>query len=690
MPHIQKCIPTHNRIQTKMRIALFLILNLYSFSKLQAFERVIDIVLVRTANTNGTDASTATAEGFKHQVDRANIIWAQTGIKFTFNPVSGFPPIVSDTILHHDFFLASGQSLNQPKDKEPQVNGTTHAQAKNNYVRAHYPSKLVVFSGLGDMLQFSDALGRWEIVPRTFAYGTQPDLFVQWFNSDASENVFAHEVGHFLHLGHTHGWLPKNKIEFQKLVADGIKNGYTPANVSSMFDGDGGSVTDTPADPGPELWAAMSGDACGPSDTISVPVSVNGSAFFVAFTTDRRNIMSYFKDCNLAGEHRVSSQQAQRAREGIDFGNRLYLINQNPGHLIPQWSPEIKAVSWAPGRLDLFAAGNDIKTIHKAFDSSAGWYPQIQYGNELWENLGGKIVGKPAAVAWGPNRLDVFVRGVDNAIYHKAWDGTKWLPGIQDWEFLGGNIAGSPVAVSWAQGRLDIFGRSFDGHLYHKWWSNQSGWGPSKTAWEDLGGKLSSDPSVTSWSANRLDIVARDAQGSVIHKAFSGNAWYPSLTDWNSLGGNIIDQPSMVSWGVNRLDIVARGTDNKVYHKAWGAQGWYPSQTGWNSLGGAITSRPTMVSWGSGRLDIVAQGSDSRLYHKAYQEGSGWYPDITGWSLLGAWMMKGTAAEIISWKPGRLDLFIRNSNFMIQHKAWDGNTWYPSSTNWEDLGKYVE
>jgi hypothetical protein len=32
------------------------------------------------------------------------------------------------------------------------------------------------------------------------------------------------------------------------------------------------------------------------------------------------------------------------------------------------------------------------------------------------------------AVSWGPDRLDIFVKGTDNALYHKWWDKTAWGP----------------------------------------------------------------------------------------------------------------------------------------------------------------------------------------------------------------------------------------------------------------------
>jgi sialidase-1 len=83
-----------------------------------------------------------------------------------------------------------------------------------------------------------------------------------------------------------------------------------------------------------------------------------------------------------------------------------------------------------------------------------------------WENLGGVLVEAPGAVSWGNNRIDVFVPGTNNHMYHKWWDGKRW----SDYEDLGGVIIGAPSAASWAENRLDIFARGTDNALYHKWW----------------------------------------------------------------------------------------------------------------------------------------------------------------------------------------------------------------------------
>src|SRR5258705_13008722 len=55
-----------------------------------------------------------------------------------------------------------------------------------------------------------------------------------------------------------------------------------------------------------------------------------------------------------------------------------------------------------------------------------------------WEPLGGVFNSPLSAVSWGVNRLDIFGLGMDNQMYHKAWDGAQWQPSVTDWEPLGG------------------------------------------------------------------------------------------------------------------------------------------------------------------------------------------------------------------------------------------------------------
>jgi FAD/FMN-containing dehydrogenase len=97
--------------------------------------------------------------------------------------------------------------------------------------------------------------------------------------------------------------------------------------------------------------------------------------------------------------------------------------------------------------------------------------------SERWQ-LTTPYWGAPAVASWGIKRLDIFVPGLDNQMYHKAWDGNNWLPSLSDWQALGGVFNSPPAAVSWGANRLDLFALGTDHLICHKYW-NGSAWGPS-------------------------------------------------------------------------------------------------------------------------------------------------------------------------------------------------------------------
>jgi len=85
-----------------------------------------------------------------------------------------------------------------------------------------------------------------------------------------------------------------------------------------------------------------------------------------------------------------------------------------------------------------------------------------------------------SAVTWAPGRLDIFGLGTDDQMYHKSWEG-NWGPSISGYDALGGKFNSPPCAVAWGPQRLDIFGLGTDNAMYHKWWDGN--WGPSTDAW---------------------------------------------------------------------------------------------------------------------------------------------------------------------------------------------------------------
>jgi hypothetical protein len=213
--------------------------------------------------------------------------------------------------------------------------------------------------------------------------------------------------------------------------------------------------------------------------------------------------------------------------------------------------------------LDVFVRAADWGLYNRYYTGGVGWS-----GWEAVPGSGGKLAGGPGAVSWGPGRHDVFARGTNNQVLHWWWDG--------QWHYddaLGGVIKGDPDVASWGVGHLDLFATGTDDHLWHRWYDvNAGGWGP----WEPIpGGTLAGGPSAVSWGNGRVDVVARGVYGQVLHWSWdkADSKWYFD----ESLGGNILTDPAISSWGTGRLDIFGEGSDYKLWHRWYNTgTGWGP------------------------------------------------------------------------------------------------------------------
>ncbi len=259
----------------------------------------------------------------------------------------------------------------------------------------------------------------------------------------------------------------------------------------------------------------------------------------------------------------------------------------------------------------------------------------------------------PTAVSWGPNRIDLFGRGSDGAIYHNYWDGS-W----HSFELLGGNFIYGVAASSWGPGRLDVFGVGTDGAIYHNYWDGSwHGWG------ERLGGVFTSTLAAVSSGPNHIDVFGRGTDNAIWHTYWDGS-WH----GFDSLGGTFVSGPTVSSWGGGRLDVFAVGTDSGLYHNYWDGN--------WHSWGDRLsvtfTSAPSATSWGLNRVDVFARNNDNTVWHTSWNGTSWSSPEALGGSF-------ATSPAAISWAAGRLDVFDIGADSAIYHTYWDGN-WH----GWND------
>ena len=279
--------------------------------------------------------------------------------------------------------------------------------------------------------------------------------------------------------------------------------------------------------------------------------------------------------------------------------------------------------------LDLFIRGGDNHMWHRSGDGS-------NFGN--WTDLGGppgepivsgdahdpstvlvstagpgggivgtpvELTSAPAAVSWGPNRIDTFARGKFGHMWHKWWDGATW----SGWEDLGGDLSSAVAVSSRQENRLDCFVRGPSDHLWHKWW-NGSFW----SNWEDLGGNLTSGPAAVAWGPHRLDVFVRGPGNSLWHKWWDeGSNW----SDWEDLGGTLSAAPAVASRGEGLLDCFVRGAENNLWCLSFNGSGWNP----WLNLGGGLSEAPAAIARGKDRIDCFVRGGENNLWQKS------WGPD---------------------------------------------------------------
>lgn len=222
-----------------------------------------------------------------------------------------------------------------------------------------------------------------------------------------------------------------------------------------------------------------------------------------------------------------------------------------------------------------------------------------------WWSVGGQSVSQPAVASWGPGRLDVFAAAVDGALWHRWWEGA-WHP----WEWLGGSLAAgsTPAAAATGQGQLDVFVRGVDHGLWRRSFSDGD-W----RAWEQVGCCISSDPAAASAEPGTVDVF--------VHR-MSGGLWDVRLeaaapaAPWHYLGGQLasVIQPAAASAGTGRLDVFVRGLAGDLWHRLREGGQWRP----WEALGCCLGSTPAVAVWGNSRFDLFGRGPDDQLWKRRF------------------------------------------------------------------------
>lgn len=212
------------------------------------------------------------------------------------------------------------------------------------------------------------------------------------------------------------------------------------------------------------------------------------------------------------------------------------------------------AVARGTNILDLFATGTD---------SAVYWNEYTSTGWSGWSSLGTCVASSPAVSAYRPSggtatRMDLWVTGCDHVIWHRAWFSASGWSSFDNGAGVppaGISAGASPTANSTSDGAIRVFVRGADNALYFRLWDGTA-WG----AWTNLGGALASDPAVTSYVQNghdRIDVYAKGSNGYLWHRAYE---WSTGWRNWESLYRSVAGAPAVVAWNPtseSRIDLLA-------------------------------------------------------------------------------------------------------------------------------------
>jgi hypothetical protein len=309
--------------------------------------------------------------------------------------------------------------------------------------------------------------------------------------------------------------------------------------------------------------------------------------------------------------------------------------------------------SGGTGLLFNFMHGAD-GTIWEDTWTGSGWTGE--------QNLVLTIQGEPAAASWGTNRVDVFVRDVNNNLEWADWTGSTTSYAPVGWTVVGTGMTGDPVAVSTAVGFYDVLYRNTSGNI--------------SVSHSDFGSWTSTSISTPFGVISRIAVVA--SQGAAFAFWLGSNSALFMSTRAN--GGTTWTTPQQVSAGPfdNNPSATAFGSAQipEVFiQTSSGTLAWFQDNNGTLSteiLGAPSTFQgsPAAVAWNTNHINVFFIGNDNSFWN-TYFDGSTWhnFSHINGNAV-------GGSPSVVNWgaqnPPQTLQVYMRGTNGQLWNAWWNG------------------
>lgn len=228
------------------------------------------------------------------------------------------------------------------------------------------------------------------------------------------------------------------------------------------------------------------------------------------------------------------------------------------------------------------------------------------YQNGVWTDQANQtscIRDYPGITSQRDGNIESFVRGCDDRVYRQSFNNGLWSAFTLN---PGGALTNAaPSATSWVDGRIDVEIRGVDNALWHGTWVGATWHGPSS-----LGGVISTGPSVSTWGDNRLNLFVTDmgSPSKVVTRH-----WAAGWENFTQLTNEpVASSVASVSTPTKDIHVAVRNTSNQLRYMSY--SGASNTWSAWTTVAACITDNPTIANQGNGDAVIIYKGCDGKLY----------------------------------------------------------------------------
>jgi hypothetical protein len=292
----------------------------------------------------------------------------------------------------------------------------------------------------------------------------------------------------------------------------------------------------------------------------------------------------------------------------------------------------VAAVSRSPKHVDLFKIGPEGAVCSSAWEegpAGSKWTDWFQIHSETVFAQEAPV----SALARRPDQLDLFVTGLNGAIWTCSWhaDPEQWRPWYPIHFETVFRQDRQVTAISRVPEHIDLFRIGFDGAVWSTWWSEQTGvW----DNWDRIHPetRFPDDARVTALArrTDHVDLFTVGLDGAVWSCWWHADveSWRPWYRIHPETVFRFDQEIAAVSRVPEHMDLFTVGNNGAVWSTSWhegDSQGWRSWFAIHPETRFALDSRVTALARRPDHLDLFVTGLDGSVWS------CWWHDDPQGW-----------------------------------------------------------